>query len=89
MYSHVILLIILTECILDADKARSEFEKAERSLRDIERELRHLQEGLEKDFGPEDEFGALDGECYQYTDREYTYKLCPFDQVISFHTTLH
>lgn len=72
---------MLKICILEAKQAREVFEEADRKYRDIQREVTHLQESLNKDFGPEDEFSALDGECYELSDREYIYKLCLFDQV--------
>uniref|UniRef100_A0A2S2PPG1 Glucosidase 2 subunit beta n=1 Tax=Schizaphis graminum TaxID=13262 RepID=A0A2S2PPG1_SCHGA len=65
----------------EAKQARNAFEEADRKFRDLQREITHLQESLNKDFGPEDEFAPLDGECYELSDREYVYKLCLFDQI--------
>ena len=39
-----------------------------------------LESLLDIDFGGETEFYPLYGECFEMTDREYTYKLCPFDK---------
>lgn len=70
-----------TKIINEANEARTRFDDAARNLRDIQREIKQIEESLEKDYGKEDEFAYLVGECYEYTDREYTYKLCPFDEV--------
>ncbi|XP_037777317.1 glucosidase 2 subunit beta-like isoform X2 [Penaeus monodon] len=72
-----------TQKLVDAaNKAREDFDEADRRVRDLTRELRSLEETQEKDYGPEEEFRVMDGDCYEYTDREYTYRLCPFDKAV-------
>jgi len=63
-----------------ADQARKEFDEAEKTSRDTDREISDLERVLNLNMGPEEEFSPLHGQCFEYTDREYLYKLCPFDK---------
>lgn len=71
-----------TQKLIDqANEARNNFNKADRAWRDIQNEMKEIEDSLNKDYGLDEEFAILDGQCFEYTDREYIYKFCPFDQV--------
>ena len=44
-----------------------------------ERQLKSLKKVDSLDFGPDQEYYSLNGECYHFTEK-YNYKLCPFDK---------
>ncbi|XP_065834338.1 glucosidase 2 subunit beta-like [Oscarella lobularis] len=71
-----------TQALIDAaSKAAEEHGKVDQEKSEKERELRDVENELSVDLGPDEEFFPLQGHCYEYTEREYTYKLCPFDKV--------
>ncbi|XP_022646223.1 glucosidase 2 subunit beta-like [Varroa destructor] len=63
-----------------ADKARAEYHDAEQRYKDMEQELEKYEQIMNGDFGDESEFVPLRGECFELTEKEYIYKLCPFDR---------
>ncbi|XP_067677378.1 glucosidase 2 subunit beta-like isoform X3 [Haliotis asinina] len=63
-----------------ADEARRLYDEADKKVKDVESQISNAKKYLEKDFGPENEYAFLYNKCFEYTEREYTYKLCPFDK---------
>ena len=64
-----------------ADVAREALNRVEEELRGVDREVGEHTKFLGTELGVAMEFAPLYDQCYEYTDREYTYKLCPFDRV--------
>ena len=46
-----------------------------------ENKIKELEKDLSRDFGPDDAFLPMNGECFDLEEREYTYKVCPFKDV--------
>nr|XP_031833510.1 glucosidase 2 subunit beta [Nomia melanderi] len=68
-----------TQALIDeATTARENFQTAEKSVSDLQTAIRKLEEKLDRDYGADQEFAPLDGECFEYTDLEYIYTLCMF-----------
>lgn len=66
--------------IAAADEARQKYDTVDAKFRKIEDEIRDIKKVVEQDLGPNIEFYNLMDQCFDFTDREYTYTLCPFDR---------
>lgn len=60
--------------------ARKQLDAATRDLDSSKSELKSHKEELEKDFGPDNIFRALKGQCISTDSGEYTYELCFLDR---------
>lgn len=64
----------------ELEDARNALKAAQDSLNDNNRQLTTHQEDLEKDYGVDDVFRALKGQCVSKESGEYTYELCWLDK---------
>ncbi|KAF2199062.1 glucosidase 2 subunit beta precursor [Delitschia confertaspora ATCC 74209] len=60
--------------------ARQQLQSAQSELDSDRNELRTHQEDLQKNYGPDDVFRALKGQCLSKDSGEYTYELCWLDR---------
>ncbi|KAL8582092.1 hypothetical protein ACOMHN_004012 [Nucella lapillus] len=64
----------------EANRARNDFINSDSKVLALEKEISDLKKQIEMDYGPEGEYGALQDQCFEYTERDYTYVFCPFDR---------
>ncbi|XP_051995126.1 glucosidase 2 subunit beta [Xyrauchen texanus] len=71
-----------TQALIDAaQKARDDFNEAEKALREADDQIRNIEKELSFDFGPHAEFTYMYNQCYELSTGEYIYRLCPFNRV--------
>ncbi|XP_049601460.1 glucosidase 2 subunit beta [Syngnathus scovelli] len=71
-----------TQILIDAaQKAREQFDEAERALRELDDQLKSIEKETNSDFGPSAEFAYLYSQCYEMPTGEYIYSFCPFNRV--------
>lgn len=72
-----------TQLLIDeSDKARKQFEESDTQFRGVELEISDAKKKLELDVGPNNEFASMIDKCFEYEDREYIYKMCPFEKTV-------
>ena len=60
--------------------AKNRLESARKDIENSRNDLKGHREDLEKDFGPDDVFRALKGQCVSTDSGEYTYEVCFLDR---------
>ncbi|XP_051988574.1 glucosidase 2 subunit beta-like [Xyrauchen texanus] len=71
-----------TQALIDAaQKARDDFNEAEKAFREVDVQIGNIEKELSFDFGPDAEFTYLYSQCYELSTGEYIYRFCPFNRV--------
>ncbi|KAJ8416434.1 hypothetical protein AAFF_G00357220 [Aldrovandia affinis] len=63
------------------ESAAASLKTIEEAYENVRMEIRDLEESLSTDYGTDKEFMYLQSQCFELTVYEYTYVLCPFNQV--------
>jgi len=68
--------------INEFEEAKRLFNDADIKFQDADREIKEKESKLAYDIGTEKEFASMIDQCYEFNDREYIYKLCPFSKTV-------
>lgn len=72
-----------TQRLIDeSEELNRKFNDHDKVYQSLEGQIREKNKQLEHDTGAESEFASMIEKCYEYDDREYIYKLCPFDKAV-------
>ncbi|KAK8543307.1 hypothetical protein V6N12_015865 [Hibiscus sabdariffa] len=64
----------------EAADVRKEFDESSAKLSKIQSRISSLTKKLKHDFGPEKEFYAFYGHCFEIKQNKYVYKVCPYKE---------
>jgi protein kinase C substrate 80K-H len=68
--------------IEEAQAAKQKRDEVDSNIRSMESDIESTRKKLELDVGPNGEFADMIEKCFEYEDREYIYKLCPYDRTV-------
>ena len=72
-----------TQRLIDeSNNSKRQLEEAESNVRNFDNEINVSKTKLGLDVGPNAEFANMIDKCFEYEDREYIYKLCPFEKTV-------
>ncbi|CAF1068581.1 unnamed protein product [Adineta steineri] len=66
------------QLIAIADQTRTEFDQVQGRVLDIKRQIEDLKKQVNIDVGIQGEYSAFIDQCFDYEEREYTYRVCMF-----------
>ncbi|CAF0947525.1 unnamed protein product [Rotaria sordida] len=61
-----------------AEEARNRYHEIEEKFLSIKRQIEDLKKQSTVDAGPHDEYSPIIDQCFDYEEREYTYRICMF-----------
>lgn len=72
-----------TQRLIDEFEAvKSQFDTVDSTFQNTERDIKEKEAQLQLDVGSENEFASMIDVCFDFDEREYIYKLCPFSKAV-------
>ncbi|KAI6206864.1 hypothetical protein M3Y94_00962700 [Aphelenchoides besseyi] len=66
----------------EANKQRDQLREVTNKIHDLEREIRDAENFLQFEYGHDQSWAPLKGQCPEFNQAQYTYRLCLFDRAV-------
>ncbi|CAD5215045.1 unnamed protein product [Bursaphelenchus xylophilus] len=68
--------------IEEANKKRDEYREASNQVRDVENKISDFERFLQFEYGPDQAWAPLKGQCAELDQAQYTYRVCLFEKTV-------